>query len=661
MTSRFRPMAFVCAALLLAFAASAAPARQPNIVLFLVDDMGWMDCGAYGSKYYDTPNMDKLATRGMLFTDCYSANPLCSPTRAAILTGQYPARHGITTASGHQPPQPPGYVFLPDKAPPNRPVITPESKNYLEPSQYTIAEALHDAGYRTAHLGKWHLGLTEPYWPDKQGFDVAFHGKPDPGPPSYFSPYGFRQFQSFKDGPPGEYIMDRLAAEAEQFIEQSQDKPFLLHLWSYGVHGPWGHKEEYTKRYAGRKDPRGKQGNPIMASMLKSVDECLGRIIAKLDALKLTDNTIIIFTSDNGGNVHSNIEGDRRTQKKADDPRLADWRKWAGNQPPTNNDPLRAGKGTLYEGGVRIPLIVVWPGVVKPGARNSTPVCSIDFYPTMLALTGVPKKPEQIVDGKNLLPLLKQTGPLDRPALFNYFPHGNAGKPPGVTVRAGDWKLIRWYETSPLYPDARELYNLRDDLGESKNLAKQMPDKVKELDALIDQFLKDTKALAPKPNPDYQPGAARPTAAAPAATGDALLGWVPKSAKTSAVEGALRVEADGRAPFIATVQLKGLKHEGPVTLQYRLRTAQGGAGKVQWRTAAQEQFPAEGQVVEFNLAGGNAWQEGAIELPVAGQVAHIRFYPPVQRQPVDVDWLRLAPSGKSGAKPLAWDFAGAVK
>ena len=336
--------------------ADAAARSRPNIVLFLVDDMGWMDCTPYGSRYYETPNMERLAARAMRFTDAY-ASPICSPTRASILTGKYSARHGITTPSGHLPPKPPGFRYLPDSAPPGRKLVTPASKNYLEPSEYTLAEALRDAGWRTAHIGKWHLGLTEPYWPEQQGFQFALHAGPDPGPPSYFSPYKFRDFQTYVDGPPGEYITDRLTDEAIRYIEANRDAPFYLNLWHHGVHGPWGHKEEITRTFVGKKDPRGEQDNPIMASMLKSVDESLGRILDKLDELKLTDDTIFIFFGDNGGNTHSNTPDDVKDAGAggARAALLKDWRKWAGDSPPTNNAPLRDGKGTLYEGGCGCP------------------------------------------------------------------------------------------------------------------------------------------------------------------------------------------------------------------------------------------------------------------------------------------------------------------
>ena len=517
--------------------AQAVPSPKPNIIVFLVDDMGWMDCGAYGSKYYETPNMDRFATRAMRFTDAY-AQPLCSPTRACLLSGKYSARHGITSATGHLAPQPPEHVFLPSRAAQNRPIIMPESKNYLEPSEYTLAEALHDAGWRTGHVGKWHLGLTAPYWPEQQGFDVAVHAHPDPGPPSYFSPYGFKKHQSYPDGPPGEYITDRLTDEAIKFIEANRDRPFYLQLWHHGVHGPWGHKEEYTRQWAVKKDPRGQQANPIMASMLKSVDESFGRIAETLERLQLGDNTIVVFNSDNGGNTHSNSPDDSSIAGRETGPRsqqLKDWRKWAGDLPPTNNTPLRDGKGTLYEGGVRVPLMWSWPGVIKAGTVNPDVVGAIDLYPTLLDLLGLPRPPQQVMDGVSYAVALKSSGRVDRVAYFNYFPHGGPAKPPGVTVRAGDWKLIRWFETGPNYPSLLELYNLHDDLGEQKNLAAQFPDKVRELDTLIDGFLEDTGAVVPKPNPAYRPTAA--TANANQRT-DRVQGFVPQQCKATVADGA---------------------------------------------------------------------------------------------------------------------------
>lgn len=624
--------------------ASDAPKASPNIIVFLVDDMGWMDCGVYGSQYYETPNIDRLATRGMLFTDAYTANPLCSPTRVSILTGKYPARLGFTTASGHRPPRSEDVSPYPEKTSPNQAWILPESRNNLPLEEITIAEALQAAGYRTGHFGKWHMGLEPRHWPDKQGFDVKFQGAPDPGPPSYHSPYGFKA-GNVTDGPEGEYITDRVTDEALGFIEQNRKRPFLLHLWHYGVHGPWGHKAEITQTFAGKKDPRGQQSNPIMASMLKSIDESLGRVVAKLQELKLTENTIILFTSDNGGNVHSNKPGDRRSKVGKKHPQWAkvqDYRKWAGEQPPTNNAPLRLGKSWLYEGGVRVPLIVVWPKVVDPGSCCSTPVMSIDFYPTMLELASAARPPQQKPDGKSLVPLLKQTGGFEREALFNYFPHGGPTKPGGVTVRQGDWKLIRWYHTSREFPKRHELYNLRQDLGETQNLADEDPTKVEQLGTLLDRFLSEVVAFPPKPNPDYDPDAS------------VLRGWVPKGCKIESLEDGLRVKTARPAGFLAVTSLARFAHQGPVEFHMCARTALGGEFRIQWRTAEQETFPPEGQIVTFRLPGSPDWQESQIELPGSSRLQHIRLYLPAQGAPVDLDQIELR--GADGKPFGSWTF-----
>jgi len=649
------PVVLVAAGLLLPGAARGNPAdpQKPNIVLFLVDDMGWMDCGAYGSQYYETPNIDRLARQGMLFTDAYSANPLCSPTRASIMTGKYPARVGITTAAGHQPPQAPDAPRYPEKASPLRPTIQPQSLRYLAPEEYTLAEALRDAGYATAHLGKWHLGLNPEHWPEQQGFGVSFHGAPDPGPRSYFSPYQF-DAGTVTDGAEGEYITDRLTDEALAFVEANRGRPFYLNLWQYGVHGPWGHKEQITKTFVGKVDPRGKQGNPIMASMLKSVDESLGRLVAKLDELGLAERTIVIFSSDNGGNVHSNTAEDPRTRNIKPGHRrwamLADWRRYAGTQPPTNNAPLRRGKGWLYEGGVRVPLVVVWPDVVAPGSRSSEVVSTIDFYPTVLEMVGRNPQPGQHFDGQSLVPVLKQAGRLQREALFNFFPHGGPGRPPGVTVRAGDWKLIRWFETGPEYPVELELYNLREDIGETTNLAGENPELARDLNARIDRFLADTGALVPKPNPAYRPlGASRPE--------DPLGGWVAKGCRTAVRDGVLRIEPEAAKPFVASARLGQMSHNGPVVLKLRVRAAHDGKGQIQWRCADQEKFPTSGQVVSFDYPAGGDWQDIEIEVPVEGTLVHVRLHVPGDAGLVEIDSIAFVAADRPETGPLAeWEF-----
>ncbi len=614
---------------------------QPNVILFLVDDMGWMDSGVYGSKYYETPNIDRFGRRAMRFTNAYS-QPLCSPTRASLLSGQYTARHGITTASGHQPPQPAGHVFFKESAPANAPMLTPESKNYLEPTQITLAETLKDAGYRTAHIGKWHLGLTQPHWPEQQGFDVAFHCHPDPGPPgNYFSPYGVTpegnptaksKVGTITDGPEGEYIVDRQAAEAAKFIAESKGGPFFLNLWCYGVHGPWGHKEENTKYFAAKKDPSGRQGNPIMASMLKSVDECFGRILDELDKKDLTGNTLIIFTSDNGGNTHSNTTTEGR--KAANE----DWTKWAGSQPPTMNTPLRDGKGTLYEGGTRVPMMWSWAGKIAPGSTSEAVVGPIDVYPTIIDLLGITKPVKQVFDGVSYAKVLKGEGQLDRAAYFNYHPHAGANKAGGVWVRSGDFKLLRWFGN----PSTHELYNLRDDLSETNDLATKMPDKVKELEDLIDGFLKDTGATYPRPNPAYKPVAAK----APAKSNDPLVGWKERGCKATVADGILSMKATGK-PGTAFLGHAMAKMTGPATIKLRVRSQTGGAAKI-------DSFPngsadTNGMLsLPFEIKPGD-WQDVQVKVTSNAQLGTLRVYLPDS----EIEHIEVVPAkGKS----LDFDF-----
>ena len=615
--------------------------------------MGWMDCTPYGSKYYDTPNMERLAKQSMRFTDAY-ALPLCSPTRASILTGQYSSRHGITTAGGHTPPR---ENELAKTAPPNQPLLMPQSKTYLDPSHYTLAEALKDAGYRTGHFGKWHLGLTEPHWPERQGFDVAWHCEPSAGPPGfYFSPYGVvppgtprPEKRSAKyvvgtitDGPDGEYITDRLTDEAVAFIENNKARPFFLNLWQFGVHGPWGHKEAYTDQFAKKTDPTGRQDNPVMASMLKSVDDSLGRILDKLDELDIADNTIVIFYSDNGGNTHSMTEEDGKAGRSTStSPSVASYRKWAGYKPPTNNTPLREGKGRIYEGGQRVPLMVRWPGRIEPGSTSDAIVGPIDLYPTILDAIGLTPSREQIIDGESFMPVLTGKGTLKREAYFTWFPH----LIPAVSVRQGDWKLIRRFQPHRDYPEVRELYNLAEDIGESRNLATQMPEKVSTLDGLIDAYVKETGALYPQPNPAY-----KPQASATSALRNPMQGLVPKFCKATLVDGAIRIQADGRTPFLGTAQVK---LAGPLTLKLRLRSEAGGSAKVQWKTAEQEAFPESGQVVDFAVPSGNEWQDVTVKLPIKGKPGIVRLYLPASDSPVELQSIRFS---NEREEVKVWDF-----
>ncbi|MBN2312966.1 MAG: sulfatase [Sedimentisphaerales bacterium] len=449
--------------------------KKLNFVFFLIDDLGWADLGCYGSTFYETPNIDRLAKEGMRFTDAYAACPVCSPTRASIVAGKYPARLGITQWIGG----------------PNEP--TPY-RHYLPLEEVTIAEALKDAGYATGFVGKWHLATADAdrakYYPDRQGFDINIGGDNSGAPPTYFWPYEKRN-RRLETMPPGgaegEYLTDRLTDESLKFLEGNKDRPFLLYLSHYAVHTPTESKQTLTEKYKaklqklpehegprfkpvyGRYQTRLVQDNPVYAGMVQSVDESVGRVMKKLEELGVADDTAVIFMSDNGG--LSTV------------PREA----------PTCVLPLRAGKGWLYEGGIREPMIIKWPGVVKPGSTCSEPVTSTDFYPTMLQMAGRPLKPEQHVDGINLVPLLKGTGKLNRKAIYWHYPHyhGSGNKPSGA-VRAGDYKLIEWYENNSI-----ELYNLKDDIGEKNDLAGRMPEKATELRRMLHGWLKQMNADVP--------------------------------------------------------------------------------------------------------------------------------------------------------------------
>jgi len=356
------------------------PRRRPNFVFFLVDDLGWKDLVCFGSPFYETPNVDRLARSGMKFTDAYAACPVCSPTRASIMTGKYPARVGITDWI-------PGFVEANDKL--NLPLNTPQDGYELPLAEVTVAEALKEAGYATFFAGKWHLG-REPYHPDKQGFDTNIGGNHTGQPRGgYFSPYDNPQLP---DGPEGEYLTDRLTAESLAFLDGTGGAPFLLYLSFYTVHTPIQSKKDYEAKYERKRDDlpahdgprftkeresrvRMVQDDPAYAGMVQSMDESVGRILDKLEELGVADDTVVIFMSDNGGLS------------------TVPW------EAPTSNVPLRAGKGWLYEGGIRTPMIVRWPGVTEPGSVCGEPVTSTDFYPTMLEMAGLPSRPGQHADG----------------------------------------------------------------------------------------------------------------------------------------------------------------------------------------------------------------------------------------------------------------------
>lgn len=464
---------FLCLALLLAVAlpCAASDDKPLNVVVILVDDLGWMDLSCQGSDYFQTPNIDRLAKQGMRFTNAYAACSVCSPTRVAVLTGRWPGRTGVTDwirARFHRGVKTPDKTLTEYVGGPRRKLLCPPNPFWLEHEEVTLAELLKPAGYTSCHLGKWHLG--DPMWyPTTQGFDVNVAGCDIGQPPSYFDPYVNKKY-SFDDQlqprRKGEFLTHREGDEAKTFITQNKEKPFFLFYCPYAVHTPIQAIPEVAAKY--KRDDK-KDVNAKYAALTESVDDAVGTIMQTLDDNGLADNTLVIFTSDNGG-----LKG------------------------PTDNSPLRSGKGYAYEGGIRVPLIVRWPGVVQPGTLSDEVVSSVDYLPTVMEAIG--KDMPDNIDGKSLVAHLKSGGKqsLDRDFVHWHFPHYRHAPGPYSIIRAGDWKLIHWYE------GGHELYNLAKDLSETTDLAESMPAKVTALDRLLTKELTRIGAKLPRPNPGYK-------------------------------------------------------------------------------------------------------------------------------------------------------------
>lgn len=456
--------------LVVILAGTVSAQSRLNVVFFLIDDLGWKDLGCQGSSYYQTPHIDRLAAEGMRFTNGYAACNVCSPSRAAIMTGKYPARLLLTQ-------------WLPSGR-------WSRTKNKMREGRYisnlpleeiTIAEAMREAGYHTAFMGKWHLGTETYYYPKHQGFDVNVAGRDYGAPGSYFYPFEgsweipttgqILRKKSPLSGKQGDYLVDRLAEEAEKYIRANADKAFFLMLSHYAVHTPLQGKPDKIARYEQVDEDR-QQGKPAYAAMVESVDDSVGRVMKTLRDLNLDERTLVIFTSDNGGTARA-----------------------------TDNSPLRANKGSNYEGGIRVPVIIKWPGRTKPGSVSHVPVIGTDFYPTILAATGQELRPHQHIDGESLVPILTGSGDLNRDAIYWHYPHYNnhpQSFPSGV-IRSGDWKLFEAYETGEL-----SLFNLSRDIGETTNLADEVPAKAAELHAKLKAWRIDVGADPMRKNPEYE-------------------------------------------------------------------------------------------------------------------------------------------------------------
>ena len=459
----------------------------PNVVFILIDDLGWMDTGIYGSSFYETPHIDRLAAGGMRFSQFYTAGSVCSPTRASIMTGKHPARLHITNWIGGEQ---------------RGRLLQADYLRQLSLQEVTIGEAFEGAGYLTGYIGKWHLG-REGYLPDSQGFDFIKAVNQAGQPGSYFYPYKnesrpITDVPDLDNGREGEYLTDRLTDEALAFLTANKDTSFVLFLSHYAVHTPLQSKADLTEKYGNKASTltpldspaffqesnlgttKQRQDHAVYAGMIHSMDESVGRILDCLDELDLTDFTVVFFASDNGG--LSTLASGRTTA-------------------PTANLPLRAGKGWLYEGGIRAPMIVRWPGKIAVGSATDVPAMSTDFYPTLLEIARLPQRPQQHRDGTSLLPVLRQKGTLLRDTLYWHFPHyhGSGNRPSGA-VRAGAYKLIEWFEDN-----RTELYHLGEDIGETRDLSADMPEKAAELLDALHAWRHEIGAGMPTPNPYWNP------------------------------------------------------------------------------------------------------------------------------------------------------------
>ncbi|MEM8913839.1 MAG: sulfatase [Planctomycetota bacterium] len=598
---------------------AAGSKRLPNVVFILADDLGWSDTTLYDTTdFYKTPHIQRLAERGMTFTRAYSASPLCSPTRASILTGQSPARHGITAPNCHTPTIRMS-VAMRDSAAPNQFAIQPDPVTRLAPSYVTLAETLKQAGYATGHFGKWHLG-AEPYSALEHGFDVDVPHWHGPGPAgSYVAPW---KFPDFDHDPqiPDEHIEDRMAKEAVAFMDAHQDEPFFLNYWMFSVHAPFDAKRALIEQYDQVVDPSDAQRCPTYAAMIESMDDAVGTLTDRLDQLGIADNTIIVFASDNGGNMYNLVEGQR----------------------PTSNRPLRGGKATMYEGGIRTPAIIAWPGHVDPASTSDAIIQSMDYYPTLLEMLGIDAPEQTTFDGISLVPALRGED-LDREGIFTYFPHNPPVPdwiPPAISVHQQDWKLIRIFHGGVDGAHRYRLYNLRDDIGERTDLSASRPDHVSRLDALIDAHLVETGATPPRRNPKFdsksydvskegvsaakfQPGGASPPPKKKPAK--PVAGWQPGGTCELSVLGhALRFQSTGTDPY-ASFELPHPAAPGPLTFKLRMKSDSAGAGQVFWRGKGQA-FAADRSRFFDVTHDGNS-NDYAIELAPKSPVLSVRIDP----------------------------------
>jgi arylsulfatase A-like enzyme len=626
----------------------AENAKQPNIVFILADDLGWSDTTLFDTtKLYETPNVKRLAERGMTFSKAYSSSPLCSPTRCSILTGLSPARTGLTAPNCHLPTiklkASPG-----KQAAPNRKSVPVSPVTRLDPKYYTISERLHDEGYVTGHFGKWHLG-REPYSPLENGFDVDIPHWHGPGPAGNFvAPWNYPDFDP---DTPNEHIEDRMAKEAVSFMRANSDKPFFLNYWMFSVHAPFNAKpeliEKYRSKIAASGDTQAAQRCPTYAAMVESMDDAVGTLLDEIDRLGIADNTIIVFASDNGGNMYN----------------------WVDNTVPTSNAPLRGGKASMYEGGVRGPCSIIWPDVVAANSRSDQPIQSCDFYPTILDMLELEPQPNQSFDGISITPTLRGEQQ-QRDEIYTYFPHSPGipdWLPPAVSVVKGDWKLIRLFQNGDDGEHRWKLYNLQQDIGEQNDLANDKPEKVKELDKLIEQFLIDTKAVQPTANPNFDPtkyrladeGKAEPHGKnkkkrKPSKPLPAVASWTPTNdCKLALEDNALVVTSTGGDPYL-TSRLDQTVAPGKHKLTITMASNSSGPGYLFWEEQNSKPRFAVNRRSAFEINHDGKFHNYEVEFQTKKKPLSIRLDPSMGPGQISISAIEV--QNEAGTTVKKWNF-----
>ncbi len=597
-------------------------AQKPNVIFILADDVGAYDLGCYGSAFHDTPNINSLAARGVRLTQAYTNNPSCSPTRSSILTGLHPARIGITDPSCHFPTVNFKKGLLPTS---EEKVLPANGVTRLDTRYTTLAEVLRDSGYRTGHFGKWHLG-AKPYSALEHGFESDWPNTAAAGPggpTSYFSPWLYAP--NVKQVP-GEHIEDRMAQEAVAWMREHKDEPFFLNYWAFSVHGPWVGKPDYVNWFSKIADPNNPQRNPVHAAMLRSLDDAVGTLVRNLEELGIADRTVIVFYSDNGGTDFL----DRDTMMQ-----------YGFSSPPTHNGPLRGGKGTIYEGGTRVPGIVVWPGVIKPGTTSGAMFQSMDFYPTLLEMLGAPA-PAQPIDGISQVKALRD-GVEVRDTVFCHWPHGggndiNPGWAPSTSVRKGDFKLIRFFADNEDASDRLELYDLSSDPGETVNLVNQAPRITRRLNGLIDGFLRDTDAVLPKSNPNWR----------------GFKDWQATQGTALTSNAGLATVTNEKGRPMLHLRNAPEKTGGKLTLKIQMRTlGPADRGILYWSTSTSAER-SKNRKIEFPINKVPGWHVYSLDFTTRSQIKSLWLVSGIDAKEVRIDWIRL--SRQNGPLVKAWEF-----